>query len=83
MAAYWDQMAERESKLSDLLEQYPLECTPWGLWDARDLDMQERVMKEVRQAQFCWMCAARRLGVPKDVALIICGFVCTRSGWKQ
>ena len=82
MAAYWFQMDENHSEFSRLLRDHPFECTPWGIWDARDLDMQVRIMMEVRQAQFSWMCVAKRMEVPKGVALIICGLVCTPTGWN-
>ena len=60
---------------------HPHEVTPWGEWSPTDPVILKMVAPSVFEAHRCWMMCAKRLGLPRYVALIVASFICTEPGW--
>ena len=58
----------------ELLAEHPLECAPLGAWTP---ELAPLVPWWIARAQKQVMLLCKRFQVPRDVALLICSFVCT------
>ena len=64
-------------RIDRIVMKYPRETAPWSIWSPR---LHRRCPRPVRRAIFTWLVIACRTGIlPKDVVLMICGFVCTET----
>jgi hypothetical protein len=80
-AALWCARAMPEhggarSLLKTLLEHYESDIVPLGRWEPTRVHWR-LLTKTLRQQIIQWLMVARRLGVVRDIALLICGFIVT------
>jgi hypothetical protein len=67
--------------LAIALRRQPMECAPWGVWRP-DIVYHRITPRRVRAAIKEFLLVARcRLGLLRDLVLMICAFIVTRDGW--
>ena len=66
-----------------IVDRYPYASVPWGTWTRARASLLAPTVPNCCTAAFrTFLLLAKRLGVIRDVAYVICEFICTRSRWR-
>lgn len=85
-AALWYQRGvvlgdgDSRSHLESLLRDHPMDVCPWGIWRPTR-ELHSFVLPQVRQAVKNTLLLCKRLRLSRYLALEVCSYVVTRSGW--